>query len=75
MHIVPKWSDILLKILQQMLQDFLSVSDQFGTLCIKVLRTSILKNISERLLLKIYPLLFPILEDISEETVCPRSTD
>ena len=75
MHIVPKWSDILLKILQQMLQDFLSVPDQFGTLCIKVLRTSILKNINERLLLKIYSLLFQILEDISEETVCPRSTD
>ena len=71
MHNVPKWSGILLKILQQMLQDFLSVSDQ----CIKGLRTSILKNISERLLLNIYPLLFPILEDISEETVCPRSTD
>ena len=28
-----------LKILQQMLQDFYSVSDQFGTLCIKGLIT------------------------------------
>ena len=41
MHIVPKWSDILLKILQQMLQDFLSVSDQFGTLCIKGLNRNL----------------------------------
>ena len=34
MHNVPKLSDTL-KILQQMLQDFQSVSDHFGTLCIK----------------------------------------
>ena len=29
-HNVPKWSDTLLKILQQMLQDLESVSDHFG---------------------------------------------
>ena len=34
MHNVPKLSDTL-KILQQMLQDFQSVSDHFGTLCSK----------------------------------------
>ena len=37
MYNVPKWSDTL-KILQQMLQDFQSVSDHFGTLCIKRLK-------------------------------------
>ena len=34
MHNVRKWSDTS-KILQQMLEDFWSVSDHFGTLCIK----------------------------------------
>ena len=36
-----------------MLQDFYSVVDHFGTSCINGLRTSILKNIRERLPLKI----------------------
>ena len=41
----------------------------------KFLRTSILKNICERLLLKIYPvLLLSFLEDISEIAFCRRST-
>ena len=35
MHNVPKWSDTL-----KMLQDFESVSDHFGTLCIKGLTVS-----------------------------------
>ena len=35
MHNVPKWPDALQKPLQQMLQDFKSVSDHFGTLSIK----------------------------------------
>ena len=38
MHNVPKWSDTL-KILQHLLQDIKSVSDHFGTLCIKGLMT------------------------------------
>ena len=41
----------------------------------KFLRAPILKNITERLLLKIYSvLLFGILKGFSEETVCRRST-
>ena len=41
----------------------------------KFLRTSILKNICERLLLKIYSvLLFWSLEDISDIAACRRST-
>ena len=35
MHSVPKYSDTLLKSGSKMLQDFESVSDYFGTLCIK----------------------------------------
>ena len=42
MHNVPKWSDTLVrrisKVLQNLLQDFWSVSDHFGTLCIKGLK-------------------------------------
>ena len=37
MHNVLKWSDTL-KILQQVVQDFQSVSDHLGTLCIEGLR-------------------------------------
>ena len=37
MHNIPKWSDTLLKILQQMLQDLLSVSVHFETLCLKLM--------------------------------------
>ena len=33
-----KWEDTTLKILQQMLQDFKSVSDHYGALCTKGLR-------------------------------------
>ena len=33
-----------LKILQQMLQDFQSVSEDFGTLCIKVLKVYLFQN-------------------------------
>ena len=43
-HNVPKWSDAHLKILQQMLQDFQSVSDHFETLCIKRLNRDISKK-------------------------------
>ena len=35
MHNFPIWSDTPLKILQQILQDFWSVSDHFGTLCVE----------------------------------------
>ena len=37
MHNVPKWSDTL-KISQHLLQDFKSVFDHFGTLCITGLK-------------------------------------
>ena len=46
----------------------------FPAISTKILRKLILKNICERLLLKIYPLLlFRFLEDISEVAVCHRS--
>ena len=35
MHNDPKWSDKLLKLLQQMLQDVQSMSDHFGTFYIE----------------------------------------
>ena len=44
LHNIPKWSDTL-KILQQMMQDFYSVSDHFATLCIKGLILSQLERI------------------------------
>ena len=47
MHNVPKWLDTTLKILEQMLQDFESVSDHFGTLCIKGLRSLASQFISD----------------------------
>ena len=48
---------------------------RFPAINAKFLRTLILKNIYERLLLKIYPiLLFWFLEDISEGAVCRSST-
>ena len=46
MHNVPKWSDTLI-ILQHLPQDFYSVSDYFGTLCIKGLRLIEIKLFSE----------------------------
>ena len=47
----------------------------FFLIDMKFLRAPILKNITERLLLKIYSvLLFGILKGFSEETVCRRST-
>ena len=47
----------------------------FPAINAKFLRTLILKNIYERLLLKIYPvLMFWFLEDISEVAVCRCST-
>ena len=48
---------------------------RFPVINAKILRTIILKNIYQRLLLKIYlVLLFWFLEDISEVAVCRRST-
>ena len=44
MHNVPKMVRHTLKILQQMQQDFLSVSDHFGTLCIKGLNSDFIKS-------------------------------
>ena len=43
MHNAPKWPDTL-KILQQMLQNFQSVSDHFRTLCIKGLSCSLFQT-------------------------------
>ena len=36
MHNALKWSDTLQKQMQHLLQDFQSISNHFGTLCIKV---------------------------------------
>ena len=44
MHNVPKMVRHTLKILQQMQQDFLSVSDHFGTLCIKGLNSDLIES-------------------------------
>ena len=39
MHNIPNWCENTLNFLQEMLKDFLSLSNQFKTLCIKGLKS------------------------------------